>query len=193
MSARVNQREANSECIALAQPGRARNCYAANEKCNSIPRRSEVNLVFESTPIVFPAVHYVFIEREGPFMQTAPAAWGQLHSLLPALGATSSIQLYLSQYRPKPPLYRAGVTVAEAPAELAGGLRYELFAGGPYYRWTLTGPYTELPEACGLAFAQAERDKLPLGEAFFLENYTKDPRVTPAAELVTEILFPAAG
>ena len=35
-----------------------------------------------------------------------------------------------------------------------------------------------------------DEKKLPLRDDYFIENYVNDPRTTPEAELITEILVP---
>ena len=138
--------------------------------------------------VQWPETHYVFLEKVGPFMQTAPAAWGDVHKLVPAISEKCEITGYMSLYKVGPQIYRAGVAVATAPVAVPEGLQYEKFPGGKYSRFVLTGSYVQLGEASGRAFELASR--LPLREGFNIENYVNDPRITPVDDLVTEILFP---
>ena len=140
--------------------------------------------------VTWPETHYLFVEKAGPFMKTAPQAWQELHTLVPAIAAANKITGYLSLYRMGPNLYRAGVSVAEAPNAVPEGLAYELFEGGSYSCFELTGSYAQLPEASRRVWEIAEEEKIPLRAGFAIENYLKDPRTTPAEELVTEILLP---
>ena len=149
-----------------------------------------MNLTEELEIIQWPATHYVFVEKSGPFMKTAPEAWGQAHGLLPLLMEQNQVKGYMSLYKMGPDVYRAGFALEAAAEHLPEGLRYELFPGGAYYRFTLTGPYSDLPQASGRVFAIASEKNLMLRQAYCIENYVKDPRTTPAAELVTEILLP---
>jgi effector-binding domain-containing protein len=55
----------------------------------------------------------------------------------------------------------------------------------------LTGPYTDLPQASGRAWAIAG-ERIQVRDDFAVENYVNDPRVIPADQLVTEILIPTA-
>jgi len=138
--------------------------------------------------VQWPETHYVFLEKVGPFMQNAPAAWGEVHKLIPAISEKCEITRYMCLYKVGPQIYRAGVAVATAPVALPEGLQYEKFQGGKYSRFILTGSYAQLAQACGRAFELASQ--FPLRDDFNIEHYTNDPRITPEDQLVTEILFP---
>lgn len=140
--------------------------------------------------VQWPETHYIYLEKVGPFMQTAPAAWGEVHKLIPAIAEHNQITGYMSLYKTGPQVYRAGVAVSAPPASLPEGLQYEKFHGGKYSRFTLTGSYMQLGPASGRAFELASQLALPLRDDFNIENYTNDPRTTPEDQLVTEILFP---
>jgi|HubBroStandDraft_2_1064218.scaffolds.fasta_scaffold00672_6 TetR/AcrR family transcriptional repressor of nem operon len=140
----------------------------------------------------WPETHYVFIEKVGPFQNTAPQAWQQMHQLIPRVLDQNKIAGYLSLYKVGPQIYRAGVALAAAPKDLPEGLAYEKFPGGKYSRFVLTGPYSNLPEACGRVFQIVAETKIPLRDDFGIENYVSDPRTTPEEQLVTEILVPTA-
>jgi len=150
-----------------------------------------MNLSQTPEVVSFPASHYVFVEKTGPFQQNAGAAWNEAHSYKPALSEHNQITGYLSLYKMGPQVYRAGFALAAAPKDLPKGLTYEKFAGGKYGRFVLTGPYTDLPQASGAVWSMA-KEKLQLRDDFAIENYLNDPRVTPEPELKTEILVPIA-
>jgi DNA gyrase inhibitor GyrI len=97
---------------------------------------------------------------------------------------------YLSLYKIAPQIYRAGVALAAAPKDLPEGLSYEKFKGGKYSRFVLTGPYSNLPQACGRVFQIVADTQISLRDDFGIENYVTDPRTTPEEQLVTEILVP---
>ena len=40
-----------------------------------------MNLTLEPEIVQWPPTHYVFLEKTGPFMQTAFQAWQELHQL----------------------------------------------------------------------------------------------------------------
>ena len=107
-----------------------------------------------------------------------------------AISAKNEITEYMSLYKTGPKVYRAGFAIAAPPVDLPDGVAYEKFAGGEYVRFVLTGPYTDLPQASGKAWDAVAAKKIALRDDFAIENYTKDPRTTPADQLVTEILFP---
>lgn len=151
-----------------------------------------MNLTETPDTIHWPEAHYVFLEKIGPFPQNAPQAWQELHQLLPAFAAHNTITGYLSLYKMGPQVYRAGVSVAAPPSELPSSLRYEKFPGGKYSRFVLTGAYTNLGAATGRACELVAQQQIPLRDDFNIENYVNDPRSTPEAELITEILFPVA-
>jgi DNA gyrase inhibitor GyrI len=142
--------------------------------------------------VQWPETHYIFLERIGPFMENAPVAWGEVHKQVPAISEKAEIVGYMSLYKVGPQIYRAGVAVASPPTNLPEGLRYEKFAGGKFARFTLTGSYAQLGQACGRAFQLVEELNLPRREEFNIENYTNDPRITPEDQLITELLFPIA-
>jgi predicted transcriptional regulator YdeE len=151
-----------------------------------------MNLTEDVAVVQWPETHYVFVEKVGPFRQTAPQAWGEAHSYLLAIAAKNEITKYMSLYKTGPLVYRAGFAIAAPPVDLPAGVAYEKFAGGEYVRFVLTGPYTDLPQATGKAWDAVAAKKIALRDDFAIENYTKDPRITPADQLVTEILIPKA-
>lgn len=139
----------------------------------------------------FSETHYVFVEKIGPFEETAMAAWQLLHQHVASIGAKNQISAFFSQYKVSPQMiYRAGVGVDKKPDSLPEGFKYEKFEGGLYQRSTLIGGYQNLPEACGVVFAQVEREKTPVREDWYLENYINNPAQRAEDALVTEIMFP---
>ena len=149
-----------------------------------------MNLTETPERVTWPESHYVFIEKIGPFQETAPAAWQTLHQHIPGIAENNKITEYFSLYKMPANIYRAGVAVAEKPAKLPEGLAYEKFPGGDYSRFTLTGPYSDLPGASRRVFQIVSEKQIPLRDDYCIEHYVKDPRTTPAEQLVTEILVP---
>jgi effector-binding domain-containing protein len=149
-----------------------------------------MNLTENPEIVTWPETHYVFVEKIGPFMETAPQAWQQAHTMAPALSEHNKITGYTSLYKTGPKIYRAGFALDSAPKCLPDGLKYEKFAGGKYSRFVLTGPYTELPQATCRAWEIAQENNVTTRDDFAVENYVNDPRVTPVEQLVTEILIP---
>ena len=58
--------------------------------------------------VTWPETHYVFLEKIGPFQNTAPAAWQNLHKFVPAISEHNKITGYMSLYKVAPKIYRAG-------------------------------------------------------------------------------------
>ena len=156
----------------------------------STARGKALNLTQEGEIVPWPATHYVFIEKTGPFQETAPQAWQNVHALIPAISERNAITGFMSLFKVGRSIYRAGVALAAPPEGLPGELEYELFQGGKYARFTLTGPYSNLPTACGRVFDIVAERKIAMRDDFCIENYVNDPRTTPEAELITQILIP---
>ena len=140
--------------------------------------------------VIWPETHYAFVERIGPFVNIAPAAWQSLHAQAAALSAHNQIVGAMALYKTGPQVYRAGFMLAAAATHLPNDLNYERFSGGRYRRFVLTGPYSELPEGSGRVWKSVAREGLKLRDDFAIENYLNDPNTTPAEELITEILVP---
>lgn len=152
--------------------------------------KKAINLTQEPVILNWPETHYAFIERIGPFQNTAQQAWHDLQQVLPAIRQNNNITGFMSLYKVGPKLYRAGVSLAAEPKSLPDTLKYEKFKGGKYSRFVLTGPYSNLPEASGRVFEMVEEQEIQLRDDYCIENYTNDPRTTPEEQLVTEILIP---
>ena len=135
--------------------------------------------------------HYLFIEKRGNFMETAPKAWTEFNQRRSEILVGETPKAFASLYQIKPEMiYRAGVFLSKKPEIIPAGFSYESFEGGPYLRFVLTGSYSQLPEACGKVFEIVRTLNVPMRNSFFIENYVNDPQTTPEAELITEILIP---
>jgi DNA gyrase inhibitor GyrI len=151
-----------------------------------------MNLTQEPEIVNWPEMHYVFLEKIGPFQNTAPAAWQSLQQLAPEISKHNHIKSFTSLYKVGPKVYRAGVSLDAPPKDIPAGLQYEKFSGGKYSRFVLTGPYSELPQASGRVFEIVGQKKIQMRDDYCIENYTNDPKSTPSEKLVTEILVPTA-
>jgi len=158
----------------------------------STAKQARMNLTEEPQVVTWPETHYVFVEKIGPFQDTAAQAWQSLHRLVPAILEHNKVTGYMSLYKVGPKIYRAGVSLAAEPNKLPEGLEYEKFKGGKYSRFVLTGPYSYLPQACGRVFEIVSETKIGLRDDYHIENYVNDPRTTPEEQLVTEILIATA-
>ena len=78
----------------------------------------------------------------------------------------------------------------EKPDVIPEGLRYEAFQGGHYAKFTLRGPYDQLPTATGRVFELVEQHAYKQREDFNIEYYVNNPESTPPEELITEIWIP---
>jgi effector-binding domain-containing protein len=156
----------------------------------STAKGTAMKLTEEPEIVTWPETHYVFIEKIGPFQNTAPQAWQNLHQQVPKISEHNKITGYMSLYKVAPKIYRAGVALAAAPKNLPEDLKYSEFSGGKYSRFVLTGPYSNLPAACRRVFEIVSERKIQLGDDYCIENYANDPRTTPEEQLITEILIP---
>jgi len=151
-----------------------------------------MNLTESGDIVQWPQTHYVFVEKTGPIPKSAPEAWQTAISLVPQLAEKSEIAWRMSLYKMNPDTYRAGFVVAEKPKKLPEGLKYELFGGGKYSRFVLTGPYSDLPAATKRVFEIVAQRGIVVRGDFCIESYVSDPRTTAEQELITEILIPTA-
>jgi len=151
-----------------------------------------LQLTTKPETVTWPETHYVYIEKIGPFQETAPQAWQELRPLIQVISGDNKITGYTSLYKVEPKIYRAGVSLEAAPQNLPVGMKYLKFKGGKYSRFVLTGPYSNLPEASGRVFKMVADQKIKMRDDFYIENYMNDPDTTPEAELITQILVPTA-
>src|SRR5262245_59238245 len=152
--------------------------------------KPSLNLTTTPETVAWPATNYVYLEKIGPFQNNAPQAWDELQKLIPQICEHNKVTSYFSTYKVAPQIYRAGVGLDAEPRNLPAGLQSTKFPGGKYARFSLTGPYTNLPEASGRVFDMVKEQKLPVRDDFNIENYVNDPRSTPASDLITQILIP---
>ncbi len=151
-----------------------------------------MNLTLEPEIVIWPETHYIFVEKIGPFQDTAQQAWMELIKIVPRIEEHNKITGRLSLYKVGPKIYRAGVSVeaATAPQNVPEGLQYQKFDGGRYSRFVLTGPYGELPQATRQVFETVAEKKLSVRDDWGIENYVTDPMTTPMDKNITEILVP---
>ena len=124
----------------------------------------------------------VYVEKEGPFQQTAKACWDELHQQEHAKKATK----FFAVYKLKPaPIYAACCTTTTAD-------HGRVVPKHKYCRFVLKGEYKHLPEACGKVFEIFGRQKQHVvdEDAWYVEHYASDPKTTPGRDLITEILVP---
>lgn len=149
-----------------------------------------MSLSVEPETIQFPESHYIFIERQGHIPSIAPQTWQAVGALGREIASHNRILGGAALYKTSPATYRAGFLLEAPPVNLPRELTYIKFPGGKYARFTLTGPYDQLPEATRRAFEIVSEKKIQLRDDFNIEHYLKDSMTTPAEDLVTEIMFP---
>jgi DNA gyrase inhibitor GyrI len=112
--------------------------------------------------------------------------------LLPQVPKENEIQKYFALCKVPRQIYRAGVSLAAPPKKLPSGLSCELFHGGKYSKFVLTGSWSNLPEASGQVSAMVSQQKLQVRDDFNIEHYLNKPDSTPEDQLITETLIPTA-
>jgi TetR/AcrR family transcriptional regulator, transcriptional repressor for nem operon len=170
----------------------AENISQSSEAPQMTATNQALQLALSTDTAVWPDTHYVFIERIGSPPVIAAQTWADLHQLVPAMARHNTIRGFLSLYKMKEQVYRAGVSLFAAPSGLPAGLGYEIFRGGKYHRFIYTGPYSRLGEATTRAIQMVRERTLSVRDDYSIEHYVTDPKTTPEDQLVTEILFPAA-
>lgn len=157
-----------------------------------------MNLSAEFEPVDRPITHYVFLEKHGPFAEVAPPLW---NDLLPLLGRLDQQQVreYLglsgidkNRTGEDTMVYQAGVTLAQPPNKLPEGFQHRTIKAGKYASFLLVGPYSHVWMAFDRIFKTLSEKHINLRPEFCIENYLNDPRVTPEAELQTQLLVPIA-
>jgi AraC-like DNA-binding protein/DNA gyrase inhibitor GyrI len=144
-----------------------------------------------------PLVHYVYLERTGPFAEVAPPTWDEMFKLLFAKIGHDQVTEFLglsgidkTKQGEGSMIYQAGAGLASKPAEVPKGLQYKKIDAGRYAQFLLTGPYSQIWIAFGQIFRALSEAKIPLREEYCIENYLNDPKTTPEDQLQTEILIP---
>jgi len=151
-----------------------------------------LSLTHEPEIVDFPPTHYVYVERRGDIPTIAMQTWMAVHAFFPEITKHNRVAGGAALYKPAQGIYRAGFMLADAPVNLPEGLTYARIEVGKYARFTLTGPYEQLPEATRRAFEIVAEEKIRLRDDFNIERYMTDPATTPPDQNVTEILFPMA-
>ncbi len=163
-----------------------------------LPKEVAMNLSAEFEPVSRPLTHYVFLEKHGPFAEVAPPLW---NDLMPLLGKLDQKQVreYLGlsgidkrKTGEDTMIYQAGVALAQEPETLPNGLGHRAIKAGKYARFLLIGPYSHVWVAFNRIFKILSEKRVALRPEFCIENYLNDPRVTPEAQLQTELLVPIA-
>lgn len=139
----------------------------------------------------------LYLEKQGPFMKSAPAAWREFWQIAGGkidrammTGMVGLSRIDETKTGDEIYTYQAGITLKEKPAEVPGGLAVREIPTGRYARFVLTGSYSQLPEAYPLAFTLLAQTPVKLRPDFCIEGYLNSPDTTPEDQLQTEILIP---
>jgi AraC-like DNA-binding protein/DNA gyrase inhibitor GyrI len=159
--------------------------------------RMKINLSPKHDMVSRPALHYVFLQKTGPYGEVAPASWNEFFRLQGGAIRPEEIRGVLGRSavdKDKPGeeamIYQAGFAVAAKPAAIPKGLQYREIKAGKYARFLLTGSYSQISPAFSQVFRNLSENSVALREDYCVENYLNDPRNTPEEQLVTEILVP---
>jgi len=150
-----------------------------------------MDLNLDAQKKVWPASHYLFLEKTGPFMETAPKCWQEFRAIIDPLLPKLQMKTMASLYKIQPEMvYRAGIILEEKPAFDIPGLRYEYFPGGTYLSYLFKGNYGEIPEACGRVFDDLHVKRVEMADNWGIENYLTNPEKTAPDENIVDILIP---
>jgi DNA gyrase inhibitor GyrI len=157
--------------------------------------------------IDFPESDCLYLEKHGPFMETAPQVWPELHQILStsqlkkafmkSMVGLSHVDPHLGDDDEKKYTYQAGVILA--PSSIASlvhdtipsELKSRKIAAGKFLKFLLTGPYSQLGEAYPLAISILHENGYEgRDEEFCMEIYLNTPDDTAEENLQTEIYLP---
>lgn len=145
------------------------------------------------------AVHFVYLERTGPFAEIAPPAWDEMFRLLGGRITHDQFTELLglsgidkTKQGEESMIYQAGICLASKPADVPKGLQYKEIKAGKYAQFLLTGPYSQTWLAFAEIFRTLAESSVGLRQEYCIENYVNDPKTTPEDQLQTQILIPVA-
>lgn len=128
-----------------------------------------------------PASHYIYVEKIGPFQETAMKAWQEFHQLFKENSKNFKIAGAMAQFKIEPKMiYRAGYMLSEKPTELPKELSYTKTDPTSYVCFKYLGSYDGLGEAWGEAMAEAEKKRSKLLLRFTLKTMSTIPRLLRA-------------
>lgn len=156
-----------------------------------------LNLTVDDEIVSWPARHYVYVEKIGPFDETTSATWIEAQKLIPIIKeryGMSGSPCSLYQTVATGNIYRAGVFLNDKPADsissIDPALSYYLLPAASYTKFVLSGPYSQVPQACQRVFELTEEKQIPVDQQRFNVQYFVCPDERPEAEPITEILIP---
>lgn len=164
----------------------------------SITQEKMMNLNLKYKIVDREKTSYLFFEGYGSFPETAPKVWDKLFTVLfPQINPIDAVEflgLSLIDKTKKGEermIYQAGICMKNIPKGLQN-IQMKDIPAGQYASFELKGPYPQIWPAFNEFFKCLADNKVPLREEFCIENYLNDPQITPAEDLLTEILIPIA-
>lgn len=144
-----------------------------------------------TTEVEWPAVHYVYVEKPETYLEVNSLCWAEFDAAKPYISDDSLHFLtYFSLFKPGKG-FCAGGTVAEAPVEdLPVGVQYMELESGRYLQYTVTGDYSQLPDAYKAVLQRVKDGGIITRGGWYIEHYVNRHETTPEDELVTHILVP---
>ncbi len=156
-----------------------------------------INMTPEPEIINFESRAYMYLQKFGPFMKTAPGAWqefwgicGQLLGMLSIDKMAGLSRIDESKTDDSKFIYQAGVFLKSKPNNVPSKVLIRDTKAGKYAKFLLTGSYQQLAQAYPEAYEIIKRKNLKLRDEFCAEIYLNTPQDTAEADLKTEILIP---
>ena len=146
-----------------------------------------------TTEVEWRDVHYVYIEKPGTYLEVNSQCWAEFEAAKPHISDDSLHFLtYFSMFKHgNVKGFCAGGTVAEAPTEeLPAGVQYMMLEHGRYLQYTVSGDYSQLPDAYKTIMQRIEDGGIITRGGWYIEHYVNRHETTPEDELVTHILVP---
>lgn len=144
-----------------------------------------------------PVIHFIYVEKRGPFQEMAQIAWPEMFENVLAKIDQSCIREFLglsgidkAHKDEEAQIYSAGLGLSQEPERKLKGSEYRKIPAGNYAKFVLKGSYSQIWPAFREVFKKLAENNVQLREEFCIENYLNDPVRTPEPELVTEILVP---
>lgn len=156
-----------------------------------------VNLSKKIEIVDRPSVHFLGVEKRGPFQEVAQVAWPEMFELIISKIDKSHIREFIgmsglekNKKGDDAQIYLAGLGLTEEPSKMLKGAVYRKIKAGRYAKFLLKGSYNQIWPAFRQIFITLAENNVVLREEFCIENYLNDPASTPEPELITEILVP---
>ena len=142
--------------------------------------------------------NYIYVEKCGPFMETAGALWGGFYQAMGTLNMDKTNIKFTaglncideSKAGDEKYTLQAGRAVVEVPKNLPSDFKVKTIAAGKFAKFTLTGSYSYLAEVYPHAFKIISENNLERRLEFSIEKYVSTYGETPEDQLITEIYIP---